>query len=100
MVLTLPKVPVAVICGVAVEELAALSWMLSQRLLPVFVEAPFKVTRRKALETPSKAVTLLNVIVPKLLGMFVMTSMEVQFAPFVLYSHEFVENPVAVFWAA
>ncbi|NBQ65613.1 MAG: hypothetical protein EBT95_08830 [Verrucomicrobia bacterium] len=81
----------------AVEELAALSWMLSKRLLPEAVEDPLKVTRNKALEAPSKAVILLNATVAKLLGMFEMTSIAIQFDPFVLYSHEFVENPVVVF---
>ncbi|NBT24819.1 hypothetical protein EBT11_09330 [bacterium] len=75
------------ITGVAVEE-----------LFPEDEVEPVKVTRKKAFVIPSRAVILESVVVPKLVGMFVTTSIAVQFVPLVLYSQAFVENPVVVFW--
>ena len=68
MVLTLPKVPVTEICGTAVEELAALSWILSKRLFPEFVVAPETVSLIKADAISLRPVTFDKMMVLKLVS--------------------------------
>ena len=85
VVLTLLKVPLVVICGVAVEELEALSWILSMRLFPVTAVAPETVSLTKAEAISFRPVTFDKVITLKFVSVRPITvSKATQLEAFVL----------------